>query len=149
MKTLLYIFIVSLFILLSVCLNRGISEAKFTGSIPDSLVSDSSLAYDTVKISDIVSNPLQYEGKLCVINGKYGGWSATPIKCDTENLGRISKSDYIIYDETGCIYVKGVLKYLYKEKELMPTDKECFGAKLTILAYVYLKEGKPVMTGNE
>jgi len=44
-----------------------------------------------------------------MISGRNGGWGE--VQCDTNGvtLGMITQSDTLIYDDTGCIYVKGGL----------------------------------------
>lgn len=95
-------------------------------------------------IGEIISNPNLYEGKTVIIDGKFGGWSGN-LSCDYENMAMKTRSDTIIYDETGCLYMSGELVVLYKEKELDPRDKDNVGGNLKIKAVVNLLDGKPIL----
>jgi len=101
-------------------------------------------AKENPTIEEIISNPELYEGKTVIIDGKFGGWSGN-LPCDYENMVIRTRSDVIIYDETGCLYMTGDFEVLYKEKELDPGDKDNIGANLKIKAIVSLLEGKPIL----
>lgn len=96
------------------------------------------------KIGDIVSNPNLYNGKTVAIGGKFGGWSGN-LSCDYGNMTMKTRSDTIIYDETGCLYMTGNFTVLYKEKELDPWNRDNVGGNLTIKAVVSLINGKPIL----
>ncbi|RLJ02914.1 MAG: hypothetical protein DRP11_02255 [Candidatus Aenigmatarchaeota archaeon] len=102
---------------------------------------------ENVKIRDIISNPEMYIGKEVVLNGMYGGWGSYP-QCDFERMGMVTRSDYIIYDDTGCLYIcascEGV-EYIFKEGDVNPSDKNTYGTKIKVKAFVGSVEGKPVL----
>lgn len=125
MKNILTILIISLSLLIS-CEKEGTT------------------AKENPTIEEIISNPELYEGKTVIIDGKFGGWSGN-LPCDYENMVIRTRSDVIIYDETGCLYMTGDFEVLYKEKELDPGDKDNIGANLKIKAIVSLLEGKPIL----
>ena len=56
-----------------------------------------------LSIGEIRDNPAYYQGKTVVIKGKFLGWNAP--QC---NHPKITRSDWAIEDETGCIYVTGI-----------------------------------------
>lgn len=58
----------------------------------------------------------------------------------------LTRSDQIIYDETGCLYMSGVKEVLYKEKELSPIDENSIGTPLKVKAIVRLIDGKPILS---
>jgi hypothetical protein len=95
-------------------------------------------------IAEIVTEPALYEGKTVIIDGKFGGWSHVP-QCDDAHIVIRMRSDVMIYDETGCLYMTGDYEVLYNEKELNPWDKDNIGADLRIKALVSLIEGKPIL----
>lgn len=101
-------------------------------------------AKETPKMGDIISNPKLYEGKAVVIEGKFGGWSGS-LPCDYSNMAMKTRSDTIIYDETGCLYMTGGVEVLYKEKELDPWNKTNVGGDIKIKAVVSLIDGKPIL----
>jgi hypothetical protein len=57
---------------------------------------------ETVQISQIIQEPTKFEGHLAIISGQYMGWQ-------TENgYGPpVTRSDWVIKDGTGWIYVTG------------------------------------------
>ena len=71
---------------------------------------DSSLEniFALVTIGDIIQNQSLYEGKIVTISGKYGGWGHKEGNIPgCESGPPVTRSDWCIYDETGCIYVAG------------------------------------------
>lgn len=102
---------------------------------------DEIIAKENPKIIDIVSYPNIYEGKTVIIDGKFGGWSGT-LPCCYEHMGGVTRSDVIIYDDTGCIYLTYNYEVLDKEKELDPWVQDNIGANLKIKTIVSLHDGK-------
>jgi hypothetical protein len=99
-------------------------------------------------ISDIINNASEYEGKTVIIEGMYGGWIKKG--CDLSKSAHLTRSDKIIYDSTGCIYMTGGVEYIYKETEILsPADTSSIGRKIKIRATVILKEGKPILGGEK
>jgi hypothetical protein len=125
-------------------IQSGFKDVIKTNSL--SVEKDSNITTDSIKIGAIVSNPEQYEWKIFTIECKYGGWGDLGFNCDTKNLALKSRSDVLVYDETGCIYKSGA-KIIYQEKKLKPKDKSCIGSKLIIKGMVKLIDGKPYL-GN-
>jgi hypothetical protein len=95
-------------------------------------------------IADIVSNPQYYEGKIMKFDAKYAGFKCSEKNCEKSKIAMVSKSDVLIYDDSGCIYVKAGVDILSEGKILSPTDKDSYGAKITIEAKVVLINGKPI-----
>ena len=52
-------------------------------------------------IAEITSNPAEYEGKAVTVSGEYRGWEAG------YGSPPVTRSDWILRDETGAIYVTG------------------------------------------
>lgn len=95
------------------------------------------------KIADIISNPKSFSGKTVIIDGKFGGWG-TPTGCDLDKTGVKTKSDWVIYDDTGCLLVGGSGgEILYNEKPLDMTDQNSRDGKLKIKSIITLIDGKP------
>jgi hypothetical protein len=103
---------------------------------------------EATTIKDITINPQQYENKEIVIDGWYGGWDGA--QCNNiEKIAMRTKSDALIYDNTGCLYMCGDLEVLYKEKELNPSNNDNIGGKLKIRGTINLIEGKPCIGSEE
>ncbi len=62
---------------------------------------------DRVKISFIASDPLQFKDRLFIISGMSRGWGS-PANAKTVWGRMLTRSDWIIEDETGAAFVKGV-----------------------------------------
>ena len=88
-----------------------------------------------------------YDGETVVIDGRFGGWSGG-LNCDYKNMAMKTRSDTIIYDKTGCLYMTGNVTVLYKEGELNPMNKTSIGTRLRIKAVVRLIDGKPILSGS-
>lgn len=98
-------------------------------------------------IGDILSNPQLYQGKEVTLNGKYGGWGGGQCN-NTGAIAMKTRSDTIIYDDTGCIYMAvGEVKIISAAKELDPWDKSTYDTEIQIKAKVSLIDGKPIL-GN-
>jgi len=98
-------------------------------------------------IKSILENYKTYVAsqKVIIVEGRNGGWGE--VQCDTNGvaLGMITQSDTLIYDDTGCIYVKGGLypgmtsEYLNKQVkiEAMVILDEKGRPALTVKAVIY------------
>lgn len=53
-------------------------------------------------IQKIIEDPSRYEGKQIVLEGTFRGWKG---KCESSRP--LTRSDWILEDESGCIYVTG------------------------------------------
>ena len=85
--------------------NNWIPAIRLVGSSSDSNIT---------LIGDIKANPEAYEGKNVTIVGKYLGWN-----CYGCGYGPpVTRSDWCIEDETGCIYVTSWCQWSYYEKSL-------------------------------
>ena len=102
----------------------------------------------TIKLGDIISNSSFYNGKTVIIDGKFGGWGGD-FDCSNWDMAMYTKSDSIIYDDTGCLYMvargSSGIEVLYKEKELYPMDQSNLGGNIKIKAVVSLIDGKPIL----
>ena len=102
----------------------------------------------TIKLGDIISNPRLYDGKTVIIDGKFGGWGGD-FACDNADMVLKTKSDPIIYDDTGCLYIvasaSNGIEVLYKEKQLDPMEQDNIGGAVTIKTVISLIDGKPIL----
>ncbi len=90
-----------------------------------------------ITIKQILDDPVSCENHDVTVQGTYKGWSG---KC--ANSAMLTRSDWILDDETGCIYVTG----------LMPTgfsaDKP-HGERVMVQGKVILGgKGKPVINAD-
>jgi len=100
----------------------------------------------TVTIGDILANPSSYTGKIMVLNAKYAGWSSVP-NCDTSKIAMKTRSDILIYDDSGCIYVAaGEAEILADGKKVDLTNKPADRAPIKVTAVVRLIDGKPILS---
>ena len=100
----------------------------------------------TIKIGDIISNPSAYEGKTVIISGRYGGWSDS-LPCNYSNMAMKTRSDTIVYDDTGCLYMTGDVKIIEKEENvtLNPWNNVSIGSKIKVKGVIKLIDGKPIL----
>ena len=98
---------------------------------------------ETHKLRDIISNPSLYNGKTVIIEGKFGGWGGN-FTCNNEAV-LYTKSDSIIYDDTGCLYMTRGVEVLHIEKEFYAMDPNNVGGNITIKSIVSLIDGKPIL----
>ena len=73
---------------------------------------------ERVKISSIASNPLQFKDQLFIISGMSRGWGS-PVNAKTVWGRMLTRSDWVIEDETGAAFVKGVPVTLREEAVTM------------------------------
>ncbi|MBW2992929.1 hypothetical protein KY345_06995 [Candidatus Woesearchaeota archaeon] len=95
-------------------------------------------------LGDIISNPKLYEGKTVVVEGTYGGWLGD-LPCDYNKMVMMYKSDAIIYDSTGCLYVTVGAEYLDNEKGRLNPRTIDLGTKIKIRSVVSIVDGKPIL----
>ncbi len=81
---------------------------------------------EQVTIADIASNPTEYEGKTVTVSGEYRGWESG------HGSPPVTRSDWILRDETGGIYVTGKVP-----PGLDPVEDK--GKKITVYGVVRLK----------
>lgn len=105
---------------------------------------DTIFAKTSPTIGDIVSNPKLYEGKTLTMEAKYAGWMGSELNCDKSKIALVTKSDILVFDDTGCIYVKPGVDVLSEGKILSPTDKESYGAKVKFTAKIVIEKEKPI-----
>ncbi len=60
-----------------------------------------------VKLSSVASNPLKFKNRLFIISGINRGWGS-PVKAKTVWGRMLTRSDWVIEDETGAAFVKGI-----------------------------------------
>lgn len=96
-----------------------------------------------VKIIDILSNPKLYANKTIVLEAFFAGWAGN---C-SNNLIIRTRSDWIIYDDTGCIAIdrSKQVEILYHERPLNPWNKSNYGGKIRVKGVVSLINGKPIL----
>lgn len=88
-------------LILTTLLNLGISA-----SVPGSISGREELNFEeatVVSIRDLWENPQNYQGRLLFVFGEFKGWQGKGIPHP-----RITRSDWVIKDETGGIYVTGL-----------------------------------------
>ena len=76
-----------IFLLLAVSLSSCTSSATYLAT--------------EVNIADIRANPEAYQGEKVMVSGEYQGWSSE------YGSPPVTRSDWVITDETGWIYVTG------------------------------------------
>ncbi|MDY6985906.1 MAG: hypothetical protein SVE93_05850 [Candidatus Thermoplasmatota archaeon] len=91
-----------------------------------------------VQIGSVIAEPEKYEGKEVMIKGKFTGWSIPQHEIVTP---MITRSDWIVEDETGAIYVTKL-----NPEPLDPASDH--GRKVIVSGVVRLEEGKPYMEGK-
>jgi hypothetical protein len=100
----------------------------------------------TITIGDIVANPSSYAGRTMALDAKYAGWSSVP-NCDTSKIAMKTRSDILIYDDFGCIYVAaGEAEILAGGKKVDLMNKPADGTPVKVTAAVRLIDGKPILS---
>ena len=61
---------------------------------------------ERVKLSSIASDPLRFKDRLFIVSGINRGWGS-PVKAKTVWGRMLTRSDWVIEDETGAAFVKG------------------------------------------
>ena len=84
---------------------------------------------EQVNIGKITSNPTEYEGKTVTVSGEYRGWESG------YGSPPVTRSDWIVKDETGSIYVTGRVS-----PGLDPSED--IGKKITVSGVVKVKDGQ-------
>ncbi len=100
------------------------------------------------KIADIINHPLTYQGKTVTIECKYGGWTYGADIAVCDKGPQVTKSDFCVYDETGCIYTGPNAEILNHEADINAASNKGIGTGLTIKGKVKLSsKGVPYIGG--
>jgi len=83
---------------------------------------------EPVDIGDIWQDPSEYVGQYVLIDSKYTGWSG-----DCEYGAPVTYSDWMLEDETGCIYVSA---WSEGQPNLSPPEEEDLDTTLEVIALV-------------
>ena len=92
-------------ITVSLLMLHGVDNEKISENVSsvDIIEGDTgTIIINTTKIADIRANPKMYEDKVVTIEGTYQGWSS-----GYPGVPPISRSDWLMKDDTGWIYVTG------------------------------------------
>jgi hypothetical protein len=117
---------VVLILLILATLFLGCIESNVNSNVSSNV---SKVKHDTnVTIYQIRSNPSEFLGKKVVIRGVYMGWRG-------EESPPVTRSDWVIDDGTGKIYVTGIIPNLDPVKDI--------GKNITVVGYVRIVDGKP------
>ena len=92
-------------------------------------VTEQMMGEGEISITDITSNPAEYEGKTVTIVGEYRGWEGG------HGSPPVTRSDWVLKDETGSIYVTGKVS-----PGLDPTED--IGKEITVHGIVRVKGGQ-------
>ena len=84
---------------------------------------------EQISIADITSNPAEYEGETVTLSGEYRGWEGG------HGSPPVTRSDWVLKDETGSIYVTGKVS-----PGLDPVED--IGKKITVCGIVRLKDNQ-------
>ena len=126
-KTASFLCVLVLLLINHLCLAMG-------GSIVDVSIQDEN---EYVKIRVILNNIEKYQDQEIVVKGEYKGWNGDGI-----NSPRITRSDWVIQDDTGAIYVTG--------KTGSGLSQEDIGVKIVVRGRVLLnKEMVPYIKAEE
>mgnify|MGYP003877921827 CR=1 FL=1 len=109
--------------LIIVVLLAGCAEHEDINMTTDHVtnVSDNVITANNITISQIKSDPSEFVGKKVVIHGIYMGWRG-------DGPPPVTRSDWVIDDGTGRIYVTGIVPNLDPVKDI--------GKNLTVIGYV-------------
>ncbi|WP_457548551.1 hypothetical protein [Archaeoglobus sp.] len=88
----------------------------------------------SVTIQQIKSNPNEFLGKKVVVRGIYMGWKSN-------EPPPVTKSDWVIDDGTGRIYVTGIVPNLNPITSI--------GTKVIVEGYVKIKNGQPYIEATD
>jgi len=95
------------------------------GCINNDVYSNNTLNIPTIKISEVKNNIDVYKGKLVKIEGIFIGWQGS-------EPPPVTRSDWAIRDETGEIYVTGMVPNLDPCKDI--------GKNITVIGYIEVTE---------
>jgi hypothetical protein len=90
---------------------------------------------DQVSIEDIKAKPQSYQDEMVVVKGEYQGWSPK------YGAPPVTRSDWVIVDETGGIYVAGENPRLDPVKDL--------GKIITVVGKVGRLGGRVYLTAEK
>ena len=91
---------------------------------------------DGITISDIIATPVDYEGKEITLIGEYSGWESE------YGIPPVTRSDWILKDETGGIYITGMIPSGFD-----PVDDR--GAEVTVKGVVRIKNDRAYIEAKE
>ncbi len=91
-----------------------------------------------VNIGSIIEKPDKYEGKEVRVKGRFMGWSSK-VNITTPS---VTRSDWIVEDDTGAIYVTGLCS-----KPLKLWGWSDYGKKIIVTGIVGTKDGGPYLQG--
>jgi len=135
-------YIVGLIILFIVSLLFSWLFVSYTNkTISPKSAQDTREKLDKTKIEDILKDPTEYENKIVIVNGTFGGWRQAS-SCDLTKTAMKTKNDTIIYDGTGCVYMTDQVEILSKQSGLDPLDAKAIDQAVTIKARVNLINDK-------
>lgn len=103
-----------------------------------------------IKIGEIISKPELFNGKKVFIEATFNGWEV-PSNCDANKTKRDLRSDTIISDETGCIFMSSNVEIYKKSKgEFIKINNQLdsnldIGARIKVRGIISLIEGKPIL----
>lgn len=89
-----------------------------------------------VRVGDILLNPAVYSGREITITGEYRGWEpgyGTP---------PVTRSDWVLKDDTGGIYVSGILPSGLDPVDDRGTGITVYGVVKVTNGQVYIKAGE-------
>lgn len=89
-----------------------------------------------VTINEIKTNPANYDGKMVTIKGEYRGWQA-----EDGQGPPITRSDWVIRDGTGWIYVTGEYPKLDPYEDI--------GHKVIVMGVVRIKNSKAYIEADD
>jgi len=84
---------------------------------------------EAISIADIIASPARHEGKTVTLTGEYRGWEPG------HGSPPVTRSDWILKDETGAIYVTGKLPPGFDPSQDV-------GRKITVSGVVRVKNGQ-------
>jgi hypothetical protein len=90
-------------------------------------------------VASIVANPYSYEGQQVTVVGYYRGWD---LLHETETGPPVTRSDWVIKDTSGAIYVSALSKA--KISSLDPSSREDVNTILKVVGIVHVStKGQP------
>jgi len=110
----------------------GEGQAGSAGTVSNSTEDEGKITTgngEQVSIANIISNPAEYEGKTVTLAGEYRGWEPG------YGSPPVTRSDWILKDETGGIYITGRVS-----PGLDPVED--IGKKVTVYGVVRVKDNQ-------
>lgn len=131
-------FALMFFLLLTACTAvNGIGPATQVGGT-HVLPTDLKKQREIIQIKQILADHENLQGKEVTLKGAFLGWSGI-----CESSSPLTRSDWILEDETGCIYVTNILP-----ASLSPSQPK--GEQIIVTGQVIISNtGKPVLKANQ